>query len=61
MQAPNARSKRHVEIALPEGMRYRAGDYLSLEDTPKKNLIHGAAAGCVYLTATHVPAGSAAD
>lgn len=28
--APNARSKRHVEIALPEGAAYRAGDYLAL-------------------------------
>ena len=30
MSAPNARSKRHVEFALPEGMTYRAGDYLAV-------------------------------
>ncbi|CAI3796964.1 bifunctional cytochrome P450/NADPH--P450 reductase [Pseudarthrobacter sp. MM222] len=27
---PGARSKRHVEISLPEGMRYRTGDYLAV-------------------------------
>ncbi len=30
MSAPGARSKRHLEIALPEGMTYRAGDYLAV-------------------------------
>ena len=30
MTAPGARSKRHVEIALPEGMTYETGDYLSV-------------------------------
>ncbi|KFF02848.1 bifunctional cytochrome P450/NADPH--P450 reductase [Chryseobacterium luteum] len=30
MQVPNARSKRHLEIALPDGMTYRSGDYLSV-------------------------------
>ncbi|HEX2034302.1 MAG TPA: cytochrome P450, partial [Chloroflexota bacterium] len=30
MSAPGARSKRHFEIALPEGMTYRAGDYLAV-------------------------------
>ncbi|RYX82717.1 cytochrome P450 [bacterium] len=30
LSAPNARSKRHIEIALPEGETYRAGDYLSV-------------------------------
>ncbi|MDQ0853275.1 cytochrome P450/NADPH-cytochrome P450 reductase [Arthrobacter sp. V4I6] len=30
MAQPRARSKRHVEIALPDGMRYRAGDYLAV-------------------------------
>jgi cytochrome P450/NADPH-cytochrome P450 reductase len=30
MSAPNARSKRHVEIALPEDMTYRTGDYLAV-------------------------------
>ncbi|MEQ3553935.1 cytochrome P450 [Pseudonocardia nematodicida] len=28
MSAPGARSKRHIEIALPDGAEYRAGDYL---------------------------------
>jgi cytochrome P450/NADPH-cytochrome P450 reductase len=30
MRAPSARSKRHIEFALPEGMTYRAGDYLAV-------------------------------
>lgn len=30
MTSPLGRSKRHIEIALPEGMTYRAGDYLSV-------------------------------
>lgn len=30
MTSPHARSKRHLEIALPEGMSYRAGDYLAV-------------------------------
>ena len=30
MDAPGARSKRHIDIRLPEGMSYRAGDYLSV-------------------------------
>lgn len=30
MAAPDARSKRHIEFALPEGMSYRAGDYLAV-------------------------------
>ncbi|TAA26805.1 bifunctional cytochrome P450/NADPH--P450 reductase [Pseudoxanthomonas winnipegensis] len=30
MSAPFARSKRHLEIALPDGMRYRTGDYLAV-------------------------------
>jgi cytochrome P450/NADPH-cytochrome P450 reductase len=30
MAMPNARSKHHIEIALPEGMHYRAGDYLAV-------------------------------
>jgi cytochrome P450/NADPH-cytochrome P450 reductase len=28
--APGARSKRHLEIALPEGLAYRTGDYLAV-------------------------------
>ena len=30
MSRPGARSKRHVEIALPTGMTYRTGDYLAV-------------------------------
>ncbi|MEM9775704.1 MAG: cytochrome P450, partial [Chloroflexota bacterium] len=30
MSADGARSKRHIEIALPAGMSYRTGDYLSV-------------------------------
>lgn len=29
-ESPHARSKRHFEIELPEGMTYRAGDYLAI-------------------------------
>ncbi|MEM7799270.1 MAG: cytochrome P450, partial [Chloroflexota bacterium] len=39
MSAAGARSKRHIEIALPEGMTYRAGDYLSvLPSNPPSNV-----------------------
>ncbi|OJH40378.1 bifunctional cytochrome P450/NADPH--P450 reductase [Cystobacter ferrugineus] len=30
LASPHARSKRHLEIVLPEGMTYRAGDYLAV-------------------------------
>ncbi|MEP6557741.1 MAG: cytochrome P450 [Burkholderiales bacterium] len=30
ISAPNARSKRHVQIALPAGMSYASGDYLAI-------------------------------
>lgn len=30
MSSPLGRSKRHIELALPEGMTYRAGDYLAV-------------------------------
>jgi cytochrome P450/NADPH-cytochrome P450 reductase len=30
LSSPFARSKRHIEIVLPEGMPYRAGDYLAV-------------------------------
>jgi cytochrome P450/NADPH-cytochrome P450 reductase len=30
MRSPLGRSKRHLDIALPEGMSYRAGDYLAV-------------------------------
>ena len=30
MNYPNARSKRHIEIKLPENMKYKSGDYLAI-------------------------------
>ncbi|CDO72208.1 hypothetical protein BN946_scf184970.g60 [Trametes cinnabarina] len=30
LTSPNAPTKRHIEFALPEGMTYRAGDYLAI-------------------------------
>lgn len=33
MSVPNARSKRHLKIQLPEGETYRAGDYLAVLPT----------------------------
>ena len=30
LSSPHGRSKRHIEIALPDGMTYRAGDYLAV-------------------------------
>src|SRR5262249_36550311 len=30
LSSPLARSKRHIEITLPEGTSYRAGDYLAV-------------------------------
>lgn len=39
MSSPFGRSKRHIEIALPEGADYRAGDYLSiLPENPTENV-----------------------
>lgn len=39
MSSPLGRSKRHLEIRLPEGMTYRAGDYLAvLPSNPPKNV-----------------------
>ncbi|HEY6882012.1 MAG TPA: cytochrome P450, partial [Polyangiales bacterium] len=39
MRAPFARSKRHFELDLPEGMTYRAGDYLAvLPRNPQANV-----------------------
>jgi cytochrome P450/NADPH-cytochrome P450 reductase len=39
MTAPGARSKRHIEIALPEKSKYRAGDYLAvLPLNPPENI-----------------------
>ena len=42
LSAPHARSKRHIEIALPEGATYRAGDYLAvLPMNPPENVDRG--------------------
>jgi cytochrome P450/NADPH-cytochrome P450 reductase len=41
---PGARSKRHVEIALPEGMSYRTGDYLAVLPLNPSNLVQRALA-----------------
>jgi cytochrome P450/NADPH-cytochrome P450 reductase len=41
---PGARSKRHVEIALPEGMGYRTGDYLAVLPLNPSELIQRALA-----------------
>ena len=39
MNHPLGRSKRHLEIELPEGMTYETGDYLSiLPSNPKRNV-----------------------
>ncbi len=39
MTSPLGRSKRHIEIALPPGSRYRAGDYLTvLPSNPPENI-----------------------
>ena len=44
-----------------DGVSYRAGDYLSLEETPKARLISAATTGCVYLKVTHAASGQATD
>jgi cytochrome P450/NADPH-cytochrome P450 reductase len=41
---PGARSKRHVEIALPEGMSYRTGDYLAVLPLNPSELVQRALA-----------------
>ncbi|SFT79331.1 bifunctional cytochrome P450/NADPH--P450 reductase [Arthrobacter sp. ov118] len=41
---PGARSKRHVEIALPEGMSYRTGDYLAVLPLNPSGLVQRALA-----------------
>ena len=41
---PGARSKRHVEIALPEGMSYRTGDYLAVLPLNPSELVQRAPA-----------------
>jgi len=42
LSKPDARSKRHVEIALPEGMSYRAGDYLAVLPLNPSDLVQRA-------------------
>jgi cytochrome P450/NADPH-cytochrome P450 reductase len=42
MAKPGARSKRHVEIALPEGMSYRTGDYLAVLPLNPSDLVQRA-------------------
>lgn len=42
MSSPTARSKRHIEIALPAGMTYRAGDYLAVLPTNPAPSVHRA-------------------
>ncbi len=44
MTKPGARSKRHVEIALPEGMSYRTGDYLAILPLNPSELVQRALA-----------------
>lgn len=44
-----------------DGVVYRAGDYLSLEENPKQRLASHHAMGCVYLKATLVPEVSTPD
>ncbi len=41
---PGARSKRHVEIALPDGMSYRTGDYLAVLPLNPSDLVQRALA-----------------
>ncbi|MDQ0620050.1 bifunctional cytochrome P450/NADPH--P450 reductase [Arthrobacter globiformis] len=42
MTKPGARSKRHVEIALPEDMSYRTGDYLAVLPLNPSDLVQRA-------------------
>ncbi|SJZ50679.1 cytochrome P450 / NADPH-cytochrome P450 reductase [Enhydrobacter aerosaccus] len=40
MTGPTARSKRHIELALPDGMTYRAGDYLTVLARNPDEVVH---------------------
>lgn len=40
-----------------DGVRYFAGDFLSVEETPKQELMSDATAGCVYLMTAQDPGG----
>jgi hypothetical protein len=44
-----------------DGVAYLAGDFLSLEETPKALLTSSPSAGCVYLMTTHAPSGLEAE
>lgn len=44
-----------------DGVTYFPGDFLSLEETPKIQLLAGASAGCVYLMTAHTPADPVTD
>lgn len=54
MSKPNARSKRHIEIALPAGMRYRSGDYLSVLPANAKELVDRALRRFQFDYHTHI-------
>jgi cytochrome P450/NADPH-cytochrome P450 reductase len=59
LDGPNARSKRHVEIALPEGMTYRCGDYLAVLPLNPADVVDRALArfGLSYDTTTVITIG----
>ncbi|KAI0655429.1 bifunctional P-450/NADPH-P450 reductase [Cubamyces menziesii] len=44
LTSPNAPAKRHIEFALPEGMTYRAGDYLAVLPANSENIVRRALA-----------------
>ncbi|KAM5535289.1 hypothetical protein V8D89_011043 [Ganoderma adspersum] len=44
LTSPNAPAKRHIEFDLPEGMTYRAGDYLAILPTNPERVVHRAIA-----------------
>jgi len=45
---------------LADGKAYRKGDFLALDETPKRELVSGAS-GCTCLVTAHDPDGGAAD
>ncbi|KAI0642932.1 bifunctional P-450/NADPH-P450 reductase [Trametes meyenii] len=44
LTSPNAPAKRHIEFALPEGMTYRAGDYLAILPVNPERIVRRALA-----------------
>ncbi|KAH9891895.1 bifunctional P-450/NADPH-P450 reductase [Cubamyces lactineus] len=44
LTSPNAPAKRHIEFALPEGMTYRAGDYLAVLPANSESIVRRALA-----------------